>query len=244
MFAPRPLSAPYQSRRLWRVLLASGLAAVLGANLAVHNNAGTQPEAPAASTSAAPDPQTDRVLRDEKLLQHVVPPPAPPVPVAPKPEPAPAPKPEPQPEPKPEPVAGLTQKQMDNATAIVEVAQDRGMPEKAAVIGVATALQESQLKVLANSDVAESMNIPHEDVGSDHDSVGLFQQRLHWGPVDELMDPHASAEKFFEVLEDVPDWQEMPVTVAAQTVQVSAYPEAYADDEPRAREVVNEVLRP
>ena len=50
-----------------------------------------------------------------------------------------------------------------------------------------------------------------------------------------LMDPATSARLFYDALARVPGWESLPVTAAAQAVQHSAYPDAYADDEPLAR---------
>ncbi|MFS8521323.1 MAG: hypothetical protein FWJ87_08100 [Micromonosporaceae bacterium] len=138
------------------------------------------------------------------------------------------------------PVAGLTQRQMDHAATIVAVGQRAGMPKEAWVIAVATALQESNLLNLANPAWPESFEHPHDGTGYDHDSVGLFQQRAStgWGPVAQLMDPEYAAGKFYEALARVPGWQDMPLTLAAQSVQKSAFPYAYARHEARARQIV------
>jgi hypothetical protein len=140
----------------------------------------------------------------------------------------------------PTPVAGLNQAQMDNALRIVQAGQAMGLPERAYVIAVATAMQESNLYNLASTRIAESYDYWHEGSGSDHDSVGLFQQRAStgWGRVRDLMDPHYAAAAFYRALVRVPGWDSMPLTRAAQRVQVSAYPNAYAKHEPRAQAVV------
>jgi hypothetical protein len=139
------------------------------------------------------------------------------------------------------PVAGLDQSQMDNAAAIVRTAQQMKLPKRAAVIAVATAMQESQLYNLASDVLPESKRYPHQGSGMDHDSVGLFQQRSStgWGPIKELMTPELSARKFLAALSQVPGWQQMDLTYAAQAVQYSAFPEAYAKHEYRATVVVN-----
>jgi murein DD-endopeptidase MepM/ murein hydrolase activator NlpD len=85
--------------------------------------------------------------------------------------------------------------------------------------------------VRANPAVPVSYEYPHDGVGRDHDSVGLFQQRPHWGDIADLMNPAASAGLFYDALERVEGWEAMPVTVAAQRVQVSAHPDAYARHE-------------
>ncbi|MBX6355666.1 MAG: hypothetical protein IRZ05_07390 [Micromonosporaceae bacterium] len=143
------------------------------------------------------------------------------------------------------PVAGLDQTQMDHAKTIVDTAHQMGLPDRAAVIAVATAMQESNLRNLANTGLPESEQLPHDGTGYDHDSVGLFQQRpaSGWGPVDQLMDPATSARKFLTALKDVPGWQDMPVTVAAQTVQGSAFPDAYAKHQGNAEAVVDAITK-
>ncbi len=110
--------------------------------------------------------------------------------------------------------------QLANAATIAAVGVRRRMPERAVVVALATALQESSLE-----------NIPY----GDRDSVGLFQQRPSqgWGSPEELNEPRTAASKFYTSLKKVPDWESMRVTEAAQRVQRSAYPEAYekwADD--------------
>lgn len=143
------------------------------------------------------------------------------------------------------PVAGLDQTQMNHAKTIVQTAEQMKLPTKAAVIAVSTSMQETNLRNLANTGLPESQNLPNDGTGYDHDSVGLFQQRpaSGWGPVDQLMDPATSAKKFYQALDQVPGWQDMPVTVAAQTVQGSALPDAYAQHEPAAQAVVNAITK-
>ena len=90
--------------------------------------------------------------------------------------------------------------------------------------------------------IEASLDLPHEAVGRDHGSLGIFQQQWPWwGSMTELMDPVTSADLFYDALERVPRWQSLPVTVAAQAVQKSAYPSAYADDEPLARRLLLEL---
>lgn len=142
-------------------------------------------------------------------------------------------------------VAGLDAKQTANAKAIVEAAQDMGLPKKAMIIALSTAMQESNLYNLGSTVLAESQTVPNEGLGSDHDSVGLFQQRSSsgWGPVKKLMEPKFAATQFYKGLVNVPGWQGMAVTRAAQAVQVSAFPDAYAKHEGNATAVVNALTR-
>lgn len=115
----------------------------------------------------------------------------------------------------------FTPEQAVNAATITAVGTGRGMPERAVTIALATALQESGLR-----------NIEH----GDRDSLGLFQQRPSqgWGTEKQIMDPTYAAGVFYEHLAKVPDYAELPLTVAAQRVQRSGYPEAYAKHEPDA----------
>ncbi|MGN9777665.1 peptidase M23 [Micromonospora sp. H33] len=153
----------------------------------------------------------------------------------------------PKPRPKPKrvrPVAGLDQAQMDNAKRIVRTGQEMDVPRQALVIAVATAMQESNLYNYASGVLPESQNYPHQAIGWDHDSVGLFQQRpsTGWGPVRDLMKPEFATRQFLTALLAIPGWQDLPLTVAAQAVQVSAFPWLYAQHEWRATEVVDAVL--
>ncbi|QDP95002.1 M23 family metallopeptidase [Microlunatus elymi] len=97
------------------------------------------------------------------------------------------------------------------------------LPGQAAVIGIATALQESSLK-----------NLP----GGDRDSVGLFQQRAGWGSYTDRADPKQSARLFFQALKKTRGWELMSVTAAAQAVQRSAFPDAYTKFEKTAAGLV------
>ncbi|GIH09539.1 hypothetical protein Rhe02_76060 [Rhizocola hellebori] len=143
----------------------------------------------------------------------------------------------------PAPVAGLSAVQMNNAAIIVEVARAMSLPREAMIIGVATAMQESDLHNNASEAVPESLKYPHEGTSVDHDSIGVFQQRPSsgWGTVANLMRPAYQAEKFFGKLIKL-DWESMSLTEAAQAVQVSAYPGAYAKHESRATTVVDALL--
>jgi hypothetical protein len=119
--------------------------------------------------------------------------------------------------------------QMANAKAIVETGKALGLPPRAWVIAVATSLQESNLR-----------NIGHLGANNDHDSLGLFQQRPSsgWGTPEQIQDPTYSATAFYNGLVDVAGWDTLPLTVAAQKVQVSAFPDHYAKHETQAGNIV------
>ncbi|MCZ7379822.1 peptidase M23 [Micromonospora sp. WMMC250] len=142
------------------------------------------------------------------------------------------------------PVAGLDQAQMNNAKMIVRAGEEMDVPRRALVIAVATAMQESNLYNYASGVLPESQNYPHQAIGWDHDSVGLFQQRpsTGWGAVRDLMKPEYATRQFLSALLAIPGWQDLPLTVAAQSVQVSAFGWLYAQHEWRANQVVNAIL--
>ncbi|MFE0105632.1 heavy metal transporter [Streptomyces sp. NPDC059009] len=115
----------------------------------------------------------------------------------------------------------FTAEQAENAATVAAVGTSRGMPERGVTIALATALQESGL-----------YNISH----GDRDSLGLFQQRPSqgWGNERQIMDPAYSAARFYAHLDKVPGYSRLPLTVAAQRVQRSGFPQAYAKHEPDA----------
>jgi hypothetical protein len=119
----------------------------------------------------------------------------------------------------------LTAEQVSNAATIAAVARDRGLPDRAVVIALATAQQESRLRNL--------------DYG-DRDSLGLFQQRPSqgWGTETQVQDPVYAAGKFYDGLVKVPGWDSGRLTDVAQAVQLSGFPEAYQQWEPMATELV------
>jgi murein DD-endopeptidase MepM/ murein hydrolase activator NlpD len=124
----------------------------------------------------------------------------------------------------------LGQDQIRNAAIIIDVGAHMSVPARGWVIAIATALQESVLT-----------NLPHLGRRNDHDSVGLFQQRpsMGWGTPEQLQNPEYASRKFYEKLLTVKGWETMALTDAAQKVQRSAYPDAYAKHEPLATRIVN-----
>jgi cell wall-associated NlpC family hydrolase len=117
----------------------------------------------------------------------------------------------------------LDAEQLANAHTIIVTTAREALPAQAAVIATATALQESTLR-----------NLPY----GDRDSLGLFQQRDSWGPAAVRLDPVGSTGLFLTALVKVPGWQQLPVTVASDRVQRSAYPWAVAKWETSARTLV------
>lgn len=123
------------------------------------------------------------------------------------------------------PTVELTVVQLQHASTINALGLARGIPERGRIIAVATAYQESGLRNRPNGD---------------RDSVGLFQQRPSqgWGTAQQIKDPVYAAGKFYDALLEVQGWQDMPLTKAAQAVQYSGFPDAYAKWEPKATTLV------
>ncbi|WP_030573060.1 hypothetical protein [Streptomyces aureocirculatus] len=115
----------------------------------------------------------------------------------------------------------LSAEQAENAATVAAVGTRRGMPERAVTIALATALQESGL---------------HNIRRGDRDSLGLFQQRPSqgWGSERQIMDPVYASGLFYARLQRIPGYSRLPLTVAAQRVQRSGFPQAYAKHEPDA----------
>ena len=115
--------------------------------------------------------------------------------------------------------------QTANAQTITAAAISAGLPRRAAVLAVATAIVESGL-----------LNLNH----GDRDSVGLFQQRPSqgWGTIAEILNPAYAANQFYRHLQGLPGWQVLPPGQAEQAVQRSANPGAYAPQEAAAADLV------
>ncbi|MEV6349580.1 hypothetical protein [Actinoplanes sp. NPDC051851] len=108
----------------------------------------------------------------------------------------------------------LDSQQRQNAQLIIDIGKQRHIPARGWAIAIATAAQESSL---------------HGDPTPDaYGSSGLFQQTPPWwGTREQVNDPTYASNAFYTALLKVSGWGIMPLTVAAQTVQNSAYPDYY-----------------
>lgn len=115
----------------------------------------------------------------------------------------------------------ITAEQAANAATIAGVAWERGLPDRAVVIALATAMQESGIR-----------NIDY----GDRDSLGLFQQRpsMGWGTEGQVQDPEYAAGQFFDRLVGVVGWETARLTDVSQRIQRSGFPEAYQKHEAMA----------
>ncbi|TFD68210.1 M23 family metallopeptidase [Cryobacterium gelidum] len=152
----------------------------------------------------------------------------------------------------------LVRRQLTHAGTIITVGgQTADVGRAGVVVALMAALTESTLRLLANTRAyPESAAYPHDGVGSDHDSLGLFQMRPSsgWGTVAELMDPVYQARAFFggasgpnggspRGLLEVAGWQVLDPGAAAQAVEVSAYPDRYQNYEPVAEAILVALTR-
>ena len=147
----------------------------------------------------------------------------------------------------------LNKTQLTHAATIITVAgQVNGVGRQGALIAIMAALTESSLRMLANTGAyPDSATFPNDGDGGDHDSLGMFQMQPQsgWGTVAQLMDPVYQAKAFFggptgpnypspRGLLDIPGWQGMDPGQAAQSVEVSAYPDRYQNYQPVAEAII------
>lgn len=163
----------------------------------------------------------------------------------------------------------LSDHQLRNARGIIAAVKKRGWSAKAAVIAIETVLTESNMCMIASANVPASQRYPHvrlswtsDGMGHDHASMGMYQQQTGyawtpagygrnmnqttmdspdgWGTPAELMDPEKSTEKFLNELAHHP-WATMDNWMAAQSVQVSAFPDGsnYRQNDSYAHTIVN-----
>lgn len=128
----------------------------------------------------------------------------------------------------------ITKEQAENAITLADVTRDLGAPRRGLEIALATAIQESQLVNLESGD---------------RDSLGLFQQRPSqgWGTSAQITDPVLATRAFYGLADhtnntgllDINNWQNLPLTQAAQAVQRSGYPSAYARWESIAQDMTD-----
>lgn len=153
----------------------------------------------------------------------------------------------------------LNRQQLTHAAMIISIgSQIAGVGRNGVITALMAALTESSLRMLANpSAYPDSISYPNDGVGSDHDSLGLFQMRpaSGWGTVAELMDPKYQARAFYggplgpnggspRGLLDISGWQLLDPAEAAQAVEVSAFPDRYQNYQPVAETILTALTRP
>jgi len=140
------------------------------------------------------------------------------------------------------PIAGISDAAAANGRVVAAVAVARG-GDQGALIALMTGLTESGLRVLTNPNDPAGNAFPHDGVGGDHDSLGIFQQRPSWGTAAQRMEPIASTNLFLDRLLSLPNWQAAPPWQAAQSVQASAFADGsnYRAQLDRAISILNAV---
>ena len=126
-------------------------------------------------------------------------------------------------------VAGYAGEQLTNAAHILHAGAELGLTKRDQTIGVMTAMGESSLKVLEYGDAAGP------------DSRGLFQQRDHYGPLEDRLDPRKSSTMFFSTMVKAvpdPERQTLAPTLVAHRTQINADPYHYEKYWAAAEEVV------
>jgi LysM repeat protein len=141
----------------------------------------------------------------------------------------------------------LAASQYSHAVGIVAACKRRGLPVRGAHVALETALTESALWMYANGHNQRSLQLPHDRVGWDHGSVGLFQQQVggapdstaNWGTTEQLMDAVTSTGKFLDALGPLSSWQHKTNWMAAQDVQRSAFSTGsnYKENDARAIQI-------
>ena len=147
----------------------------------------------------------------------------------------------------------LDHTQLERAATIIAVGNAEGIDGNGQLVALMAALTESTLRVLANTTAyPQSASYPNDGNGSDHASLGLFQMQPPdgWGTVAELMDPVWSTRAFYggpdgpnhgspAGLLDIPNWQNLSLGAAVQAVEVSQYPNRYANYQPVAEKIAS-----
>lgn len=142
------------------------------------------------------------------------------------------------------------------ARGVIAAAKQRGLPRAAAEAAISVIIAEcSQLVVYANDGSStqtiadkgrqlnageravarQSLAYPHDRIGHDLDSMGLFQQRpsANWGSPRELMDSELSTGRFFDGaggnrgLTAIPGWESLPPWEAGRRTQGSLPKDAH-----------------
>ncbi|KAJ5164814.1 uncharacterized protein N7500_006644 [Penicillium coprophilum] len=133
---------------------------------------------------------------------------------------------------------GLTSTQSKHAKAIIGEAKKEDLGRQGCLAGIATGLVESNMLIYANKKVPASLKYPHDAVGSDYDSVGIFQQRaIYYPDIAADMDAAKSAAQFFKGMKNVSGWKTMEVGKLCQKVQGSAFPSRYAERVAEAKKI-------
>ncbi|KAM3509636.1 hypothetical protein MY11210_006236 [Beauveria gryllotalpidicola] len=133
---------------------------------------------------------------------------------------------------------GLDHVQSRNAREAIDQIRVEGLNRQACLAVISTALQESELQIYANPAVPASMNYPHDKVGGDQDSVGMFQQRAKfYSDIATDMSAAGSTRLFLADMKGIAGWQTMEVSALDQAVQKAEAGNLYGQRIPLAEQV-------
>jgi hypothetical protein len=124
---------------------------------------------------------------------------------------------------------------VNNGKSVIAAGIAARVPESGILAGLTAAMQETELRNLANPTVPDSLVVAHDGLGLDADAVGILQQRSAWGTAIERMTPSTAADHFYAVMRTIDGWQNLQPQFLASLVQRSAWPEVYATRVPAAR---------
>ncbi|KJZ77149.1 hypothetical protein HIM_03470 [Hirsutella minnesotensis 3608] len=125
---------------------------------------------------------------------------------------------------------GLNPTQEAHARAIIGANNQGNYGRQGCLAAITTGLTESKLRILANPKVPASLKYKHDATGTDHDSIGIFQQRASiYKNIACDMDAACSAGQFFKEMKAISGWQTMDVPTLCQKVQRSAFPARYRE---------------
>lgn len=131
---------------------------------------------------------------------------------------------------------------VNNGKSVIAAGIATQVPEPGILAGLTAAMQETDLRNLANPNVPDSLVAEHDGLGRDADAVGILQQRSAWGTTTQRMTPASAAEHFYAVMRTIDGWQNLQPQLLASLVQRSAWPEVYATRVPAARVFYREHL--
>ncbi|KAI0190565.1 peptidase M23B [Astrocystis sublimbata] len=133
---------------------------------------------------------------------------------------------------------GLDDVQSRNANDAMGEVRAEGLSRQACLAAISTALQESTLHIYANNVVPESLNYPHDIVGGDQDSIGMYQQRPQWYPdIAADMSAAGSTRQFLAAMVAISGWETMEISALDQAVQKAEAGNLYAQRIPLATQV-------
>jgi len=124
--------------------------------------------------------------------------------------------------------SNLEDAQRDVVAQIIQIGKERNLPPRAWQVAIQAGMTESGLRPLNYGD---------------RDSLGIFQMRpsMGWGSPAEVIDPTYAINKFYDVLVEVPNWEQQRPGESAQDVERSAFPDRYHQWEPMAAHLIGNV---